>query len=382
MQIGQTGDVGRSGSSALVSVTVEDPAVWDRVVQALPNAHILQSSVWGAFKQRQTGWTPQHVLFSRSSNPVREPEAAALILTRTIGPFAVMYAPKGPILEYSDASLFVSVLGELERRARRRGAIWFKLDADIPTGRGEPGSSEDTPNPIGQAAARLLHSRRWRFSDSQPQFRNTIQLDLTRSDEDILAAMGSGKRRKVRYGPKHGVTTRVGTLDDLPLLYRLYAETGARDEFITRPYDYYVDEWGSMMKAGFAHVLIAQVNGQAVGHVILFRYGRTCWYFTGASVSDNELRKLMPSDLLQWEAIRWAKSVGCTLYDFYGAPNQFDESDPMWGVYQFKQDFGGQVVRHIGAWDFAPNPVLYAAYERVMPRVIGLMKRLTKRGAN
>jgi lipid II:glycine glycyltransferase (peptidoglycan interpeptide bridge formation enzyme) len=211
------------------------------------------------------------------------------------------------------------------------------------------------------------------------QFRNTITIDLTRSEDELLAAMGQGKRRKVRYGPKHGVTVRAATPDDLPLLYKLYAETGQRDGFLTRPYEYYADEWGTMLRAGLAHALIAEVDGRAVAHVILFHFGRKCWYFYGASVSDNEMRKLMPTDLLQWEAMRWAKAQGYAVYDLWGAPNEFTESDPMWGVYRFKRDFGGTVVRHIGAWDYAPLRPLYALYTRVMPRILDLMRGLARR---
>jgi hypothetical protein len=38
------------------------------------------------------------------------------------------------------------------------------------------------------------------------------------------------------------------------------------------------------------------------------------------------------------------------------------------------------VVRYIGAWDYAPRPALYTAYERLMPRVLGAMKRVARRG--
>lgn len=190
--------------------------------------------------------------------------------------------------------------------------------------------------------------------------------------------MGQGKRRKVRYGAKHGVTVRPATLDDLPLLYRLYAETGERDGFLIRPYDYYQDEWGVLMHDGLAHALIAEVEGQAVAHVILFHFGRKCWYFYGASVSDPEMRRRMPTDMLQWEAMRWAKSQGYAEYDMWGAPDDFREDDPLWGVFQFKRDFGGTVVRHIGAWDYTPSPLLYRLYTQVMPQILAFMKRLRR----
>ncbi|MBX3065365.1 MAG: peptidoglycan bridge formation glycyltransferase FemA/FemB family protein [Anaerolineae bacterium] len=349
-----------------------NPTQWNDLIRPLPGAHILQTADWGAFKQRQTGWQPDHLAFYSDTNVL---VGAAMLLTRRIGPFAVMYTPKGPILDYADSATATAILDQLERLARQRRAIWLKIDADVPVGIGEPNSAEAQDRKVGQKLLALLRSRGWQFSDSQVQFRNTIQIDLTQSEDQLLAQMGQGKRRKVRYGPRHGVTVRSGTIDDLPLLHKLYAETGKRDGFITRPYDYYVDEWGTLIKAGMAHPLIAEVNGQAVAHVILFHFGRVCWYFTGASVSDPELRRLMPTDLLQWEGMKWAKAQGYSIYDMYGAPSTFDPSDPMWGVYEFKRDFGGTLVRTIGAWDYAPSKLMYTLYTRLMPRVISVMRR-------
>jgi peptidoglycan pentaglycine glycine transferase (the first glycine) len=349
---------------------------WNDAIRALPYAHILQSEEWGEFKRRSTGWTPDKILLRDQHDEVA---GGALVLTRRVGPLAVMYVPKGPMLEYTDPLLLNQMLERLESLARQKRAIWLKIDPDVIAGMGAPGEPEAFDQPLGQQVVAMLRRRGWRYSDSQVQFRNTITIDLSRSEDEILSAMGQGKRRKVRYGPRHGVSVRPGTIEDLPLLYRLYVETGQRDGFLTRPYTYYEDEWGTMIRAGLAHALIAEVGGQPIAHVILFHFGRKCWYFYGASVSDSAMRKLMPSDLLQWEAIRWAKAQGYAMYDFWGAPNNFEESDPMWGVYQFKRDFGGSVVRYIGAWDFAPIPPVYVLYTRIMPRVLDVMRGRARR---
>jgi lipid II:glycine glycyltransferase (peptidoglycan interpeptide bridge formation enzyme) len=105
----------------------------------------------------------------------------------------------------------------------------------------------------------------------------------------------------------------------------------------------------------------------------LFHFGRKCWYFYGAS--SNEQRDKMPNYLLQWEAIRWAKAHGYAVYDLWGAPDEFNETDGMWGVFQFKRGFRGTVVRHVGAWDYAPNPLLYGLYTQVWPRLLQWMRR-------
>jgi lipid II:glycine glycyltransferase (peptidoglycan interpeptide bridge formation enzyme) len=364
------------------------PAEWNALIRDLPNAHVLQTAEWGAFKQRATGWQPEHFLYYEQAAPSAEAGSlvgAVMLLTRRLGPLAVMYAPKGPMCDYARHDVFLAILAHLEGLARQRTAIQLKIDPDVVAGWGVPGllgAAEPALAPKENGEGRLLQDqiaqRGWRFSEEQVQFRNTILIDLAESEEELLARMGQGKRRKVRYGPKHGVTVRAGTLDDLPMLYRLYAETGERNEFITRPYDYYVDEWGTMLRAGLGHILVAEVGGQAVAHVILLHFGRKCLYFTGASTSDNELRKLMPADLLQWEAIRWAKAQGYMVYDLWGAPDAFNEQDRLWGVFQFKRDFGGVVTRHIGAWDFVPYPPLHWLYQQVLPRLLSLIKRLRR----
>jgi lipid II:glycine glycyltransferase (peptidoglycan interpeptide bridge formation enzyme) len=88
---------------------------------------------------------------------------------------------------------------------------------------------------------------------------------------------------------------------------------------------------------------------------------------------------------LQWEAIRRAKAAGCEVYDLWGAPGEFNESDPMWGVYRFKQGLGATVVRTVGAWDLPVNPLLYRFYTQLLPRVVAMMRwrgrRQTRREA-
>jgi lipid II:glycine glycyltransferase (peptidoglycan interpeptide bridge formation enzyme) len=85
-------------------------------------------------------------------------------------------------------------------------------------------------------------------------------------------------------------------------------------------------------------------------------------------------REKMPTYLLQWEAMKYAKAHGCEEYDLWGAPDIFDESDSMWGVYRFKEGLGGEVVRTLGAFDFAPNKILYKLYADIMPIVLGMMR--------
>ena len=103
------------------------------------------------------------------------------------------------------------------------------------------------------------------------------------------------------------------------------------------------------------------------------------FYFAGQAIylfgmSRETHREKMPNYLLQWEAIRRAKALGCRIYNLWGAPDEFHESDPLWGVFRFKEGLGGYVSRTIGAWDFSPSPLLYKLYTGVLPRVMDVMR--------
>ncbi len=344
-------------------------ADWNSALADLPAAHVLQTWEWGTFKSRY-GWQPSRHLWLDSAGG--RPCAAASFLTRRLGrhPSAVMYVPKGPTLDYGNTSLLDQVLAYLEDTARRERALFLKIDPDVRADAAE-----------GRMVVEILRGRGWRPSREQIQFRNTMLVDLSHSPEELLAAMKSKTRYNLRLAGRRGVAVRQGVLADLPLLYEMYAETAARDGFVIRPEDYYHDAWGSFIEAGLAQPLIAEVEGEPVAMVVIFHFpsnplrtgaGRA-WYMYGASRAAH--REKMPNHLLQWEAMRWAREQGCAVYDMWGAPDELDESDPLWGVYRFKQGFGGEFVRHVGAWDFPISRFGYWLYTAAMPRVLAVMRR-------
>lgn len=330
----------------------------------LPGAHVLQTWEWGEFKRETGAWEPLRLAFERGGQVL----AMASLLTRKLGPLKVMYVSKGPALDFTDMELAGQALGDLEARAKRFGVAWLKIDPDVIAATGLPNSVDDRTDETGRSLERMLRARGWRYSDTQVQFRNTLTIDLIQSEDEILAAMSGNTRRKIRAAAKKGVTIRSASVADLPLLYQLYQVTGARDGFLIRPFDYYRRAWAHFMWAGLAQAFIAEYDGKAIAHVILFHFGRKCWYFYGASA--NEERARMPNYALQWEAIKWAKAQGYAVYDMWGAPDEFDASDSLWGVYQFKRGFRGQLTRHIGAWDFAAHPTLYYVYTQALPRML------------
>jgi lipid II:glycine glycyltransferase (peptidoglycan interpeptide bridge formation enzyme) len=336
----------------------------------MPNAHPLQSWAWAAQKSRW-GWTPIPLTLTIGAGSA-DPLAAAMILKRKIPrtPFCILYVPKGPALDFKDGALRRVVLAELENIARRERAIFIKIDPEVVKSWGD---EVERPSPLGSKFTQELSQRGWRFSEEQIQFRNTVELDLSQSEENLLAAMKSKTRYNIRLAERKGIVVRPGSEADFPVMAEMYAETAVRDGFGIRPTAYYLDAWHSFYQAEMGHLLIAEFEGDPVAAVYLVRFGQRAIYMYGAS-TDKE-RQRMPNHLLQWEAIRWAKAQGCTISDFWGAPDDFVESDRLWGVWRFKAGFSGQVVRHIGAWDFPVRPLLYQLYTVALPKYLNYLRR-------
>jgi len=334
---------------------ITDPARFDNALLTFVRPHVLQSSHWAALKAPV--WSSQHIVWGDSASP----EAAASILTRSLGrlPVKIQYVPKGPTV-HPDITVWEKLLPELEAHARRSRALFIKIDPDV-----------DADSEPGRALLALLQARGWVFSADQIQFRNTVLSDLSVGEEALLAGMKQKTRYNIRLAGRRGMV--VTPSDDFDAFYNLYAETSARDGFLIRPREYYLRVMSRLQKNDLGQLFFAITEEKPTAGLFLFRLGATAWYFYGAS--SNKGRRNMPTYLLQWEAMRWAIAQGCTTYDWWGAPDELDESDPMWGVYRFKEGFGGRFTRWIGAWDYAPNRALYRAYAQAMPKVLDIMRR-------
>lgn len=281
-------------------------------------------------------------------------------------------------MDWGNASIRGRVLNDLQNFANRQRGIFLKLDPAVILGRGIPGNQNASENNMGQEVLADLSKRGRKLSKDQVQFRNTVMIDLAASEEDLLARMKQKTRYNIRLAIKKGVTLRAGGIDDLPMLYRMYAETSIRDGFVIRNEQYYRTAWTFFMReqyspiAPFAEPLIAEFDGKPIAAIFIYYFAGKAYYLYGMSHESH--RDKMPNYLLQWEAMKCAKARGCHSYDLWGAPEIFTESDPMWGVFRFKEGLGGEVIRTLGEWDYVPNSFLYKVYTDLMPQILDRMR--------
>ncbi len=337
---------------------------WDRFVSRHAAGHVLQTSPWAELKA-SFGWSAQRVALADRSDGTLVAGAQVLYrrLPAGLGWFA--YVPRGPLVAWEaiggDQSddgqamqQFVRVLEALRDVARARGAVGLMVEPEVP----DSGAARKALEAVGLSPAPVT---------VQPP--RTLVVSLLPEEDEILAAMKSKTRYNVRLAGRKGVTVRQAEEQDIPAFNALMETTADRNEFGVHDPAYYRMAYDLFVPRGWATLLLAEVEGQSVAAVMVFALGSRSWYFYGASA--NVHRNLMPTYLLQWEAMRWAKAKGCATYDLWGVPDAdkatledefLERGDGLWGVYRFKRGWGGQLERTVGAWDQPLAPLRYRAY--------------------
>ena len=311
---------------------------WNVFLEQYPNAHVLQTSAWGAFKSRY-GWQALRV--------AHENAGAQILLRHLALGLNIAYVPKGPL-----GDNWAALLPEIIQQCRRHHAIAIYIEPDV--------WQEDAAE-IEEALPGFA------LSDISIQPRRTITISLEGTEEEWLARMKQKTRYNIRLAEKKEV--QIIRSNDLDAFDRLMQTTGARDEFGVHPGSYYRRVYDLFHPSGACELFMGTYQGQPLAAIIVFKRGKRAWYFYGAS-NDQE-RNRMPTYLLQWEAMRWAAQAGCVEYDLWGVPDAEEEeleaqftkrSDGLWGVYRFKRGFGGELKRTAGVYAKVLRPALYRLY--------------------
>jgi peptidoglycan pentaglycine glycine transferase (the first glycine) len=312
---------------------------WSEFISTHPESHILQDGRWGELKAG-FGWQPQHLISG---------DAGTQILFRKL-PFgySIGYIPKGPV------GFNKSLLEEIDEVCRAHKSIFLKIEPF----EWEPGNARNVLEKNG-------------FVQGSPiQPRRTVTISLAASEEDLLAGMKQKTRYNIRLAEKKDIVVR--SCEDYQLFHKMAMETGERDNFGIHSLEYYLKLKENFGRTGLLVLLMAYFEEKPIAGVIVLAQGKNAWYMYGASTGEE--RNRMPTYLLQWEAIKWAKGQGCSEYDLWGIPdheeaelealfNEKQQHDGLWGVYRFKRGFGGTIRRSVGAWDKPYHPGLFKLYQ-------------------
>ncbi|SRR5829696_1279373 len=336
---------------------------WDAWLRTVPGAgHILQSHEWGEFKRR-LGWRPVRVALERSGEVVGLGQFLAYNTAPVPG--VLLYCPKGPWLPWDEEEAIRTFFEGVQTVARRIGAHTVKIEPEV----------LEQQKDVKALLDRLgFYKARYDLN-----IKSTLVVDLKASEEDLLARMKSKTRYNVRLAARKGVEVIEPEFEKgFEIFYKWMNATSERKQgyVLRRPLGYLHSVMRAMRDAGQGHLFFAEHEGTPLAGMYVFTFGEKYWYMYGAS--SDEKRNLKANYVLQWEVMRWAKERGLTHYDMVGVPKpeDLDESSSLWGVYKFKEGFGGELVDTIGCYDLPVKRARAAAWYKLEPAYYRLYYKL------
>jgi peptidoglycan pentaglycine glycine transferase (the first glycine) len=310
-----------------------------------PDGGFLQSEHWQKF-QESVGRKAYDISASDENG---EPLAYARVITHSL-PIAgnYFYIPRGPVVNNQQSTINNQFFRNLSNLAKKNNAGWIRI---------EPNSGEE----LKLIQDNLPKGLKMKKAAVDMQPREILVVDISKSEEEILAGM----KQKTRYNIKLAEKKNIRIYNSREEKYieeflRLVDITAKRDGITSHPENYY----RKMIKAIPGDVLklyIAEFEGKIIAANLVLFFGKTATYMHGAS--DNEHRNLMAPYLLQWQQIIDAKKAGCERYDFGGVKTE--KKDSSWsGITKFKIGFAPAVesIQFSGCYDIILKPVKYYLY--------------------
>ncbi len=283
------------------------------------------------------------------------------------------FTPRGPVFA-NDHLAAENLLNNIAQRSRQNQIGWLRVEPQKKT------DLELIRKFAQKNKFKLLKTKK----DHQPA--QTLMLDLTQKEEDILAQMKSKTRYNLRLAQRKGIEiVQSQKLSDIEQFLKLLKITAQRDGIVNHSDEHY----RNFFRLGNERVkLFLAKDGEEVlaGALVTF-YGQVATYLHGAS--GNQKRNKMPTFLLHWEIIRFAKQQGMKKYDWGGTKLEavekgdkitYQAADTAWaGISRFKLGFcpNQKPVDFVGCYDLVFSPFRYSIY-RLLQIAVELKKKLKK----
>ncbi len=283
--------------------------------------------------------------------------AVQLITMPLFGNQYYLYAPYGPVVheEVLPSAVVKFLLGNLYERFPE--ALFLRV---------EPQRKIDRLEDFAKKTVNI-----------QPGI--TMVVDVSKSNEDLLAAMHPKTRYNIKIAERHGVEIKSERVHDGILVQQAIAliiQTQHRQKYRGHDSAYYqklLKFFAAQIEKSDLHITVytASVLQEVIVSAVMVDYGKIRMYLYGGS-SDSH-RNAMAPYLLHWQAMQDARALGIAVYDLGGSEVA---SGGERGFTRFKRGFGGTVVEFTGAYDIVYHKLWYTIYTsgRILNRLIQKLK--------
>ncbi len=304
-----------------------------------PEANFLQTSAWGKVYEIDGKKT-----FYRGVKNGDKLVAAALIILRPAKRGRYLEIPGGPLLDWDkDIKTLKFFLDEVRKMAVENKCVFVRMRPNI----------YDTPE-----YEKLAKELGLIKSPMHLHAEHTVMLDLTKSEDELLADMRRQTRYDVRRSAKLGIKVSWDNskeaFDDF---YDIQLKTAERQGFIPSTRKFIQAEREAF--GDNARIYTASLDGTVLAKGLILLQKPEAIYHEAASTDEG--RKLPGAHALQWQIIKDAKEMGLKRYNLFGIAPPNSPHHRYAGVTTFKCGFGGEQVTFMPAQDLPIKKLHYKA---------------------
>lgn len=315
---------------------------WENFVLSCHPNVFLQSWNWGEF-HRLMG----NKIFRLGVFEGRKLVGVALVIKEEAKRGRYFTIPGGPILvNWGDFKSAKAIFNKLKRLGVEEEIDFIRIRPPIP----------DTPR-----YHRLFKKLGFRDAPMHLHAETTLQLDLTQSEEQILAGMRKSTRYLIRRAEREGVKIKVSKdAGDVDILYRLQMQAQERHKFVSFSKEFFEKHFKAFVDDDQVALIKANYRGETLAIGMFVFYGDTGTYHYSGSSSKHS--KIPTSYAMVWRAIKEAKNRHCRIFDLWGIAPTDSPKHRFAGVTLFKKGFGGQRVDHLHAQDLPLKASYWPTY--------------------
>jgi len=352
--------------TAIRTIEITEPGRWNDLVLALPNCELHQGYEWGEI-QRHRGSVPYRFAVMRDDRCI----AAVQLLARRVRRLNefVLYAPRGPLLDWGDGSAWTGVIEAVKRVAAQTGAVFLRVSPGVKAT--EDGAREAMLRRgfIQLAADRTV----WNMP------RITQALDLRPTEEQLKARMRRRTRQSLDTARRRGAVIEAdNSVEAVMRLHRLMVRLEEQKGYPAMPLKWLLCEHREYYAAAAKGVTwIVAFQGEDLAAASAVRFGRAAYSLHLALDRSDAARGFHAGAALDWEAVHWAKAHACEVLNLGGSIRRFppDQKDPGYGIYDYKRGFGASLNYLTGYYDLVFRPMRYRTF-RLAERAQLLWERL------
>ncbi|HQB18464.1 MAG: lipid II:glycine glycyltransferase FemX [Minisyncoccales bacterium] len=320
---------------------IDDKKRWEDFVSECTEKTFCQSWNWGIFNQSMGDKVWRFGIFENE-----QLVAIAQVLKIKARRGSFLFVPHGPLIALGDKKEIIkSILEKLKDLAKTENVNFIRFSPILEV------SDSNIFKELGFRNAPIhMH----------PEL--TWELDISLSEEDILKGMRKTTRYLIKQAEKNeDIEITRGTSDEmLNDFEKLYLETAERQSFTPFSNDYLKKEVDAFKNDNQILIFSGKYKGEVVSSAIIVYYSGIGFYHQGAS--SLKYPKVPVSYLLQWEAIKEAKTRGCRLYNFWGVIPEATKNHPWAGLSLFKKGFGGFEKEYVKTQDYVLSNKYWLTY--------------------